>query len=303
MSGVEFRWAASSDRGKRRRINEDRYFAAPGVFVVADGMGGHRSGDVASQMAVDYFSRLLPEFPLPAVRVESLIGKLNSKMREWAAMNDRLGMGTTIVAALLVDYEGSQGLVVINVGDSRCYVSDDAGFRQVTHDHSLVQDLVDAGSITPDQADHHPDRNVVTRAVGVDSTIVADYVFLPPLTDQRLVLCSDGVCGQLSESTIAQIVTSGSGPAETVHFLIREVLAGNAPDNATAVVIDVAWACSGDDGVGITGPRPDSVDGLADDQGSPSIDITAPREMITGQLRRKLDQPTRRPPNGSVGGR
>ncbi len=222
ISGIDFCWAAASDRGKRRRVNEDRYFAAPGVFVVADGMGGHQAGDVASQMVVDYFSRLVPEFPLSASQVESAAGELNAAVREWASTNDQVGMGTTVVAAVLVDYNGSKGLVVVNVGDSRCYVNDSDGFRQVTHDHSVVQDLVDAGSITKDEAGQHPDRNVVTRAVGVDPTIVPDYVFLPSVSDQRLVLCSDGVCGQLSESAIAQIVTSVSDPAETVHSLIGE---------------------------------------------------------------------------------
>ncbi|MFT3852160.1 MAG: protein phosphatase 2C domain-containing protein [Ilumatobacteraceae bacterium] len=240
-----------------RRHNEDSLIAEAGLFAVADGMGGHAAGDVASRMVVEQLHQLHGEVPIPLAAVGDLVVLANAAVRERAAEAGTTGMGTTLVAVLLVDNAGFDSLVVVNVGDSRCYVQDETGLRVLTRDHSLVQELVDAGRISPEEARHHPDRNVVTRAIGVDEHVLPDFVVLERSARQRLLLCSDGVSGQVDHGFLASVLGGSGDPAEAVEAIVGRVLEGRAPDNATAIVVDVEWdetlAGSGE----ITGPRPE----------------------------------------------
>ena len=240
-TGVTFRWAAASDQGKVRKVNEDTYLGRPGVFVVADGMGGHAAGDVASALVARRFDELAAAVPIPVADIGPMVARLNTEIRDHAHSTSQSGMGTTLVAALWVDDHQDEGIVVVNVGDSRCYLSDDGGFRRLTHDHSLVQELLDSGSISPAEAEHHPDRHVITRAMGVDESVSPDFVPLVRSTQQRLVLCSDGVSGELDESRMAAICAACPEPAAAVTSMLDAVLDGRAPDNATVMVVDVSW--------------------------------------------------------------
>ncbi|MEO7122596.1 MAG: protein phosphatase 2C domain-containing protein, partial [Lacisediminihabitans sp.] len=195
---VDFEFAAHSDRGAVRKLNEDSYLAAPPLFVVADGMGGHAFGDRASQAAVAAFAGLFdsaaaarPDEVLDAVR------RANEAVLALTAGPDLQGQvsGTTLVGVAFVQLEADAGQhwMAFNVGDSRVYGWDGRALKQLSVDHSVVQEMVDAGEITRAQADHHPLRNVVTRALGADEEVDADVWLLPAAGHQTFLLCSDGL--------------------------------------------------------------------------------------------------------------
>jgi len=269
---MELSWGAATHVGKVRRLNEDSYLDAPGAFVVADGMGGHQAGDVASRLTIEAVQAMLAE-GLPDVgTIASLVQRANASVRVHAGSDGQRGMGSTLVGAFVVQNADEESIVIVNVGDSRCYSLIDGVVAQITTDHSLVQELVDAGEITPEAAVSHPERNVVTRAIGIEDVVAGDFFVLPALPHVRLLLCSDGVSGELSESRIAGILTSLSDPAEAADALVAAVLEGRAADNATAIVVDVgrtaAIAFGLDDGLDVTGPRPVAV--------LPDPEVTAP---------------------------
>ncbi len=260
--GVTFCWAARTDVGKLRQVNEDSFLATPGIFAIADGMGGHHSGDVASQTVVGWLDQRGDQVPIAIERLDTLISEINTEVRAVGVAANGSAMGTTLVAMFWARSDARDVLVVANIGDSRCYITDDEGFRIVTHDHSLVQELVDAGDITRVEAESHPERNVVTRAIGIDDVVAADYVVISPSSGpQRFVLCSDGVSGMLQMQDIQSIACEKADPGAAVDALIEEVLEGPAPDNATVVVVDVEWTPDAVlDDVDITGPRRQSTE-------------------------------------------
>ena len=165
-----------------------------------------------------------------------------------------------------------ESIVIVNVGDSRCYSLVDDLVSQITVDHSLVQELVDAGEIPPEAAATHPERNVVTRAIGIEDVVAGDFFVLPALPYVRLLLCSVGVSGELSVDRLGQILATVADPAEAADALITAVLEGRAADNATAIVVDVrrtgAPDVAADDELDVTGPRPMVV--------HPDPEVTAP---------------------------
>ena len=272
--GLTLRWASSTDTGKRRTINEDSSGVFPGLFVVADGMGGHEAGEVASRLAVEVAARYADSVPLSLDQLASLVADANDVVHEHSLLVGPAGMGTTLVGVALVENGTDPGLVVFNVGDSRCYELRDGTLRLLTADHSVVHEMVEAGSITQEEADHHPERNVVTRAVGIEDQVAADFVVLDVDQNLRLVLCSDGVSGELGSDELARLVAPG-GPADAAKSLIVAVLERPALDNATAVVIDVEWATVAPDGdVDVTGQRFNGPD-LAPAR-APDLDVTAP---------------------------
>lgn len=256
---LSIRWAAASDVGKTRRHNEDAFIAEGGIFIVADGMGGHRAGDVASQLAIAACRDLVDKVPVPLTDVEQLVERANLTVREQAAVDGTVGMGTTLVGIIVFDNAGDEGLIVLNVGDSRCYAYSAAGgLTQLTRDHSVVQELIDAGSLSSSDARSHPDRNVITRAIGIEPAVAADFLVLAE-SDQRLLICSDGVSGQITTDDLQRLLAEANGAEAAVEAVLAAVLAGPAPDNATAIVLDVAWqhadAAARADDDDITAPR------------------------------------------------
>ncbi len=249
-------WAARTDVGKVRKVNEDSVLVAAGLFVVADGMGGHTSGDVASQLTVASFVERCSNGMLPIADLAGVIEHANASVMGHAQEHHRDGMGSTLVGAVLADNGGSPAVVVFHVGDSRCYVSENGSLRQVTRDHSEVQELVDIGEITQDQAATHPHRNVVTRAIGIEPSVFADFAVLGPARRRRLLLCSDGVSGEVPFADIERLLADEGVPVDDVaDQLMSMVLAGRAPDNASLVVVDVEQPEWTDDDVDVTGPR------------------------------------------------
>jgi len=240
--------AAASDVGRVRSNNQDSGYAGHNLFVVADGMGGHAGGDVASSIAVkriieadtDYASAADAEFALQA----ALIGA-NAQLAEAVFEHAELtGMGTTVSALFVLNDE----VAIAHIGDSRIYLLRDGELSQITIDHTFVQRLVDSGRITEQEAMVHPRRSVLMRVLGdVDSSPEIDTSILATIPGDRWLLCSDGLTGVVSHSAMATALTSGLSAADVADRLVKESLDGGAPDNVTVVIVDVGVAAERDD--------------------------------------------------------
>ena len=247
MSQVELHHGAATDVGLLREVNEDAFLCAPPLFVVADGMGGHADGGTASRIVVEEFARLAGEGYDPRHGAEAVAATLAASQRrisEFAAQGTpdvRRSPGTTVVAALLVedDDEGEPAWLLANLGDSRIYRVTGGVLEQVSTDHSVVQELIDAGQITQEEAAEHPERHVITRALGGPRLEAADYFLLPIRAADRLLLCSDGISGLVDDPLIATILTQSPDPRDAADRLVTAALRAGGDDNATAVVVDV----------------------------------------------------------------
>ena len=235
---LALRYAARSDIGLLRDGNEDSGYAGPRLLVVADGMGGHAAGEVASSVAVTVLSSLDDDSPGPDLleRLSSAVHGANAHLRDMVAGDPELdGMGTTLTALLRA---GSRfGLV--HVGDSRCYLLRGDELQQITHDHTFVQTLVDDGKITADEADHHPQRSLILRALDGRGEVDLDLSVREARAGDRYLLCSDGLSGVVSEATLQETLATAEDPARAVNELIELALRGGGPDNITAIVADV----------------------------------------------------------------
>lgn len=250
MSHVELHHGAATDVGLVRSANEDAFLATPPVFVVADGMGGHDAGDVASSFVVEEFAALADD-QLGRQSAETVAGRVAATLRsvqariaafdaeQQAAGAVDFSAGTTAAVAVLVDQGEQARWLLANVGDSRIYRYGDGGLEQVSVDHSVVQELVEAGTITPEQAEHHPSRHVVTRALGASVSGEADFFLLPLPSVERLLLCSDGISGMIGHAEMAGILGRASDPRDAADALVAAALRAGGRDNATAVVVDV----------------------------------------------------------------
>jgi protein phosphatase len=248
MNRVELHHGAATDVGAVRTVNEDSYLAAPPIFVVADGMGGHEGGDVASGIVVEEFGRLAVEGYDPkrgAQVVAATLQICQDRILNYAAGQGARGIaqrrqaGTTAVVALLVEQDGEPKWLLANLGDSRIYRFADGGLQQVSVDHSVVQELIDAGRITPHQAATHPERHVITRALGNPGGVEADYFLLSLQSVERLVLCTDGVTGMISDDHLGQILTDSHDPRDAADRIVAAALSAGGEDNATVIVVDV----------------------------------------------------------------
>jgi len=246
---LSLRWGLSSDVGQVRQVNQDSAMANGRLFVVADGMGGHQGGEVASDIAAGHF-RLMES----VVSVEELatgVVVANEMIRARASVDPNLtGMGTTLVAlALTADADGTVQLAAANVGDSRMYRLTNGSLDQVTQDHSLVGELVRAGQLTPDEAREHPQRNVVTRALGVDDAVNVDSWEFPGHLGERYLLCSDGLIDEVVDADIAAAMQSIDQPADVARALVDMANRAGGRDNVTVLIVDVveAAACAPDE--------------------------------------------------------
>jgi serine/threonine protein phosphatase PrpC len=245
VSGVELHHGAATDVGLLRETNEDAFLVAPPVFVVADGMGGHEHGDVASRIVVEEFARLADEGYDPAHGSEAVTAILEASQRRIADYAGRGGPsvrrtpGTTVVAALLVEDGEAPAWLLTNLGDSRIYAVSGGELRQVSTDHSVVQELLDEGRITAAEVSEHPERHVITRALGGPRLERPDFFVLPVTEVERLLLCSDGISNLVDDAELAAILTGTPDPRDAADRLVAAALAAGGDDNATAVVVDV----------------------------------------------------------------
>lgn len=228
-------WGARSDVGCVRNHNEDSYLVAPPLFCVCDGMGGHAAGEVASAIAVETIASVAPK-STDAAQLGAAIEAANAAIIE-AALNGvgRPGMGCTATAAYI---EGTT-LAVAHVGDSRAYLLHEGTLIRVTRDHSYVEELVDAGEITADEARVHPNRSVITRALGSDPAMYADHFTLNIEEGDRLILCSDGLSSMITDGEIEHIATKSSTAQICTDNLVDAALAAGGSDNVTVLVIDI----------------------------------------------------------------
>ena len=223
--------AALSVKGHRKNLNEDAFKASPneGLWVVADGMGGYEGGEIASQFAVDYITKVVLEG-------ENLITSIELAHKEICELakttNGKMGMATTVVVAKIVGTE----FEIAWVGDSRAYLFKEGQLTQLTHDHSLVQSLIDKGEINEQQAKIHPQRNLVSQALGGKAKLKIDTI-KGSLDEGILLLCTDGLSSELNDYRISSILAKPKNLIGKVNELIKSVLALEASDNITVLVI------------------------------------------------------------------
>ena len=251
----------ATDRGRRREKNEDSMLAANDLFAVADGLGGHRGGEVASALAVETLAaevqaaveartdtrrRSLRRRPLllPAPTVEELLDAVDRANQEILSKStstfELAGMGTTLCALAVVEHDDGETLAVVNVGDSRVYRCDESGFHQVTEDHTVVQEMLKAGMITPEEAEIHESRNHLSRALGIESNVAVDDWTLDPVSGHRYLLCSDGLTHEVADRDIHAVLLQYEGPTEAAGALVDLALRQGGSDNITVIVVDVA---------------------------------------------------------------
>ena len=235
------RWGHQTDVGRVRRANQDSVMANGRLFVVADGMGGHQGGEVASGITTTHFIELGGVETVE--QLEQAVVDANTKIRERGAIEKDLdGMGTTLVAIAVLPTEEPGGplhFAAANVGDSRLYVLENGSLRQVSVDHSLVEELVRAGQITEQQALRHPQRNVVTRALGADSKVNVDTWVIRSQVGQRYLLCSDGLVNEVSNDEVTGVLKGTPSPADAAAELVTHANSAGGRDNISVLIVDI----------------------------------------------------------------
>ncbi len=294
--------AAHTDVGQVRSNNQDAALADPGggLFAVADGMGGHRGGEVASALTLDTLAAQIRRVrvgpgPLESVDVlvDAVLGANEAVFAEARNNAELFNMGTTLCAVALVGAPGTEHLAVVNVGDSRVYLLRDGELSQLTEDHSLVQSLVRDGQITAAEAAVHPQRNILTRVIGVEPDVEVDWWEWPATTGDRYLLCSDGLFNEVTDAKIAATLRQLADPAEAARALVGMANDGGGRDNITCVVVDVAGdddgaSGNGGGGGGAAAALPDPGPTAAASLASALVDAPPPAEprprRLTGRV-------------------
>ncbi len=233
-----------TDIGIRREMNQDYFYssedpigALPNLFIVADGMGGHNAGDFASRHVIEVMTSVIRDTPegRPDEILREALKKANESLRSYAdTHSEKKGMGTTVVGAVL---EGHR-MTVLNIGDSRLYLVGRDEIRQISEDHSLVQEMVRRGEIDEEIARIHPDRNIITRAVGVGDRSDPDIFSEVLQAGDRVLLCSDGLTNMVSDGEILEILNSEGTLVENTEYLVELANKHGGRDNITVIVVD-----------------------------------------------------------------
>ncbi len=255
---IRFRHGVATSVGRVRSVNEDSYLALPPLYAIADGMGGHGAGDLASALAVEALTACARLHPLSVNAVLATLDDANRAIFQHEAAD---GMGTTVTGLASLETAGGDHLMVFNVGDSRVYRVWVDRLDQVTTDHSEVEELVLAGTLTREQARTHPRRNIVTRALGSNRAILPDYWLLPAIAGDRYLLCSDGLFSELPEDQILSLLAGGD-PQYAAMALVAAANEAGGHDNVTVIILDV------------------DVD--VDDDDQAADEATIPREQLPG---------------------
>ena len=236
---------AATDTGNLRGQNEDSHIAQQGLFAVADGMGGHNAGEVASAMAIEYLRGVALSGVASAEAFAQVVRDLNNAIFSAAtATTDQRGMGTTLTAAALLESTSETDqpsqIVIANVGDSRTYLLRSGELRQLSVDHSYVQELVTEGLLTIDEARTHPRRNIVTRALGIDAQVSVDTWTIPMFDGDRFMLCSDGLVDEVPLNEITEMMREHTTPQQVAERLVTAAKWHGGRDNITVIVLDVS---------------------------------------------------------------
>ena len=259
--------AYKTDTGRQRSANEDSYFARAPVFAVADGMGGAQAGEVASRIAAGAFEQEVEEEGGAESRLEEIAKHANREIHDLAQKDSsHAGMGTTLTAAMVQDDEVALG----HVGDSRAYVLRDGKLKRLTKDHSLVEELRRQGRLTDEEAEEHPQRSIITRALGPEPEVNVDTMTVPAKAGDIFLICSDGLTTMVSDEEIEQILTTARSLRSAVGKLIDSANSGGGRDNITAVAFRLAE--EGEE---------------APDEGATLISRTADQAGLTGEKMRQ----------------
>ena len=267
-----------TDTGRQRRGNEDHALAQPPVFVVADGMGGAQAGEVASKIAIEAFEQGLPDSSNVEERLADRVREANRQIYERSrAEQGRAGMGTTLTAA----YLGDGHVAIAHVGDSRAYLLRDGSLTRLTQDHSLVDELVRRGKLTEEQAAEHPQRSIITRALGPEPTVDVDTFTYPVRAGDVLLLCSDGLTSMISEERVKEVLNSSDTLDHAADQLIEEANEAGGRDNITVVLFRLEEA---------------AVDGVKEEQTVVGLKVPAPAPAPAPaeKVREKVPLPRRR---------
>lgn len=231
-----------TDIGKIRNVNQDYLFYSdqkvgyfPNLYIVADGMGGHKAGDKASSYAVTRFVELLKKekTDIPFLTMGKLIRQVNEEIFRISTTQEQYeGMGTTFVAAAVF----GNCAYVMNIGDSRLYHTDGSKFRQVTMDHSLVEELVRAGELKREESRYHPQKNIITRALGVSDTVEPDYFMVEMALGDKILLCSDGLSNMVEDDRLFEILSGDDDLEDQVKKCVEEAIFFGGHDNIAAVI-------------------------------------------------------------------
>ncbi|MEY3977662.1 MAG: hypothetical protein RLZZ284_518 [Actinomycetota bacterium] len=245
-------WGAATHVGMLRQQNEDAFIAQDDLFVVADGMGGHNAGEVASALAIESMKRAAVGGFSSQESVVAGVNAANAAIHAASGgQSDQRGMGTTLAAVIPLPAHGDepQRMVVTNVGDSRVYLWRAGELKQVSVDHSYVQELLSEGLVTAEEARVHPRRNIVTRALGIEGDVNADVWVVPMLVGDRYVVCSDGLVDEVDDAELAGIVGGNHSAQIVAQQLVDAANSNGGRDNITVVVVDVA-----DDTIAVESP-------------------------------------------------
>jgi len=234
-------WGASTDRGLRREVNEDAFLADPPLFVVADGLGGHAAGVVASWMAVEALVGLVGA---PSIRpqdaVDAVVRANDAIFASASAAPETAGMGTTICGLAVVTAGGTEHWMVFNVGDSRVYRLSFGRLVQLTVDHSEAEEMVAAGILTAEQGRGYEHRHVVTRSLGTGEAPTVDSWVFPPIGSERFLVCSDGLTTEVGDDEIRSCLLHNPEPQAAADALVQLAVSAGGRDNVTAIVVDAA---------------------------------------------------------------
>ncbi|MBN9224572.1 MAG: protein phosphatase [Microbacterium sp. SCN 70-27] len=234
---LELQWSEITHRGRRRDANQDAVLAAFPLFVVADGMGGHIGGEIASASTVDRLKAVAAKGDVSPKTIEKALARAVTDIAAHPEATDE-GTGTTVTGVFL-DLTGDEPTwVTLNVGDSRVYLYRDGGLAQVTTDHSVVQELIAAGRLSPEEAENHPYGNVITRAVGPSEGVSPDYVRLEVIDGDRFVICSDGLTKELTDYGILHFLLQHEDPTEAVDDMLEAALENGGRDNVSIIVVN-----------------------------------------------------------------
>jgi len=252
MTAIDVQAGAATHPGLRRRVNEDSHLAEYPLFLVADGMGGHDAGAAASAAVVREFRSLVG---LASVGIDGM----RTALARARAVVDRIGhegraAGTTLTGVAVTDVGGHGYWLTINVGDSRTYRFAEGELEQISVDHSVVQELIDAGQLTGEAAGRDSRRNEITRAIGAGSGGEADFWLISAEPGDRMLICSDGLSGEVPEERISGILRDVADPQEAATRLVHEAMLHGGRDNITAIVVDAVRVAGQDDDAYDTSP-------------------------------------------------
>lgn len=237
-STLSLRWAGSTDPGRKRENNQDSFLAAYPLFVVADGMGGHIGGEIASQSVVNRLSALAGRETVTPHDIDDALALAVRDISDHPDTTDE-GTGTTLTGVYFDMTDDGPSIVAMNIGDSRVYLQRGDQLMQVTTDHSLVQELVAAGRLSEEEAETHPYSNVITRAVGPTEAVAPDYVRIEVQSGDRYVICSDGLTKELTDYGILHFLHANEDPADATVAMMAAALENGGRDNVSIVVVDI----------------------------------------------------------------